>query len=213
MSQEKKYKILKNETLEHNGRTLYRIQAIKDFAYIEAGEKGGWVEGYHNLSQEGSCWVYNEAKVYDNAVVLDDVEVINKAEIYGNAKVFGKHWVLGNTKIYGDAEFSGDVLLFCNAQVDGFTLNHEGKKIITNVIIEKDIDCIAFRNNQYRDSFSYIIPDKKWKESTLRCTPYFTGEELIKQAYEKSEISGKICEAYVKFIENMESKEKELSKC
>ena len=51
------------------GRTLYRIRALKDFelldgTIIHAGDLGGWIEKEDNLSQEGSAWVYGNARVY-----------------------------------------------------------------------------------------------------------------------------------------------------
>ena len=39
----KKYKLTK-EKKEYFGRTLYRIQALKDFGNVEKGDKEGWLE-------------------------------------------------------------------------------------------------------------------------------------------------------------------------
>lgn len=50
-----KYTILKDVTTEYTHRTLYRIQALKDFNNVKAGDVGGWIESYHNLSQENDC--------------------------------------------------------------------------------------------------------------------------------------------------------------
>ena len=41
---EKKYKLLKNDTVTVIGRTLYRIEALRDFANVRKGDKGGYVE-------------------------------------------------------------------------------------------------------------------------------------------------------------------------
>ena len=54
---------LTNETKIVNGITLHRIRRLHD------DQVGGWVAGEHNLSQEGECWVGNDAQVYDNARV------------------------------------------------------------------------------------------------------------------------------------------------
>ncbi len=43
MQEEKKYQ-LTDETQNYYGKTLYRIQALKDFGDVKAGDKGGWVE-------------------------------------------------------------------------------------------------------------------------------------------------------------------------
>ena len=59
----KKYK-LTDETTNLLGRTLYRIEALKDFGDVKEGDKGGYVENHSNLSQYGNCWIYDTAKVY-----------------------------------------------------------------------------------------------------------------------------------------------------
>lgn len=86
-----KYK-LTDEKIKYYGRTLYRIQALKDFGDVKVSDLGGWIESERNLSQEGNCWVYDEAKVFDNA------------EVFGGAKIFGKAEVFGNACLYGNAE-------------------------------------------------------------------------------------------------------------
>ena len=77
-----KYK-LTDETIRHGGRTLYRIQALKDFGDVKAGDLGGYVESGGNLSQDGNCWVYDGAKVFDNALVYED------ARVFGNGSILG----------------------------------------------------------------------------------------------------------------------------
>ena len=59
----KKYK-LTSETKEWCGITLHRIEYLKDFADVEKGKKGGWVEKEENLSQEGNARVSGNAWVY-----------------------------------------------------------------------------------------------------------------------------------------------------
>ena len=71
---EKKYK-LTEETTNMGNRTLYRIEALRDFSDVKKGNKGGFVEKEDNLSQSGDCWIYGDAKVYNNALVRDDAKV------------------------------------------------------------------------------------------------------------------------------------------
>ena len=95
-----KYKITK-EKKEVYGRTLYQIEAIKDFGDVEKGEKGGWIEKEKNLSQEGNAWVFGNAWVYGNARVYDNARVYGDAEVYGNAWVSGDAWVYDKLKLVG----------------------------------------------------------------------------------------------------------------
>lgn len=46
---------LTDECLNFGNRKLCRIEALKDFANIIKGQKGGFVESDKNLSQEGNC--------------------------------------------------------------------------------------------------------------------------------------------------------------
>ena len=90
---EKKYRLLEDDTITVSGRTLYRIEALKDFANVKKGEKGGYIESENNLSHIGNCWVFGTAWVSDNARVSDN------AWVYGNARVFGNAYILGNAQI------------------------------------------------------------------------------------------------------------------
>ena len=84
---EKKYK-LTDETIEVEGKVLYRIEALKDFCEIKKGDKGGFIESDDNLSHEGNAWVYDDACVYDNALVTDDACVSDNARVYDNDWVY-----------------------------------------------------------------------------------------------------------------------------
>lgn len=96
--------------IEHEGRTLYRIEALKDFGLISKGTLGGYVEGTHNLSQYGTCWIHNNAKVYGGARVTGCAVVQQNAIICGNVAVGG------NTSIFGNAVISDkrDYIVFKN---------------------------------------------------------------------------------------------------
>lgn len=98
METTKKYRLLENEAIEVNGKTLYRIEALRAFSNVKKGDKGGFVESEKNLSHKGNCWIYDDAKAYDNA------------RICGNAEVYG------NIIVWGDAEIksSRDYIVFKN---------------------------------------------------------------------------------------------------
>ena len=83
----KKYEMIK----EGN---FYRIKALKDFSDVKKGDLGGLIEKESNLSHNGNCWIYNNARVYGNARVLYNAKVrgyvmINDdVEIYDNVRIF-----------------------------------------------------------------------------------------------------------------------------
>lgn len=93
--------------------TLHRIRAVANFADIETGELGGWIEKRENLSDEGNAWVYGNARVHGNARVYGNARVHGDAEVHGNARVYGDARVHGNARVRGDAEVfsTGHVLV------------------------------------------------------------------------------------------------------
>src|SRR5574344_303624 len=97
----KKYK-LSNITMKFEGRTLYRVIALKDFADVRKGELGGWVESENNLSQEGDCWVYDEAKCLDNSRMYDDSMIFDDSIMFDNSKMFGGSAMFDNSKMFGN---------------------------------------------------------------------------------------------------------------
>jgi hypothetical protein len=120
---------------------LYRIRALKDFGDVKAGDLGGYIEKEENLSQEGNCWVSDEARVYDNAKVsgnarvYNDAKVFGNAQIYDNAGVFDDAEVYGNAKIYGKTEVSesaevfGEAEIFGKAQIYGYAQVYGNAKV------------------------------------------------------------------------------------
>ena len=111
-----KYKLTK-ETKDINGVKIYRIEALKSFAGVDKGDKGGWIENKENLSQEGNAWVSGDAWVYGNAQVSGNARVSGNAQVYGNAQVSGNAWVYGNAQVSGNAWVSGNAQVSGDAQV------------------------------------------------------------------------------------------------
>lgn len=101
-----KYKLLKNDFITRDGVKLYRIQALKDFNYVKAGDIGGYVESESNLSQHGNCWVYNYAIVRDNAYICDNARIYDDTRITDKARISGKSCISGDMYIGGYARIT-----------------------------------------------------------------------------------------------------------
>lgn len=52
------------------GKKLYRIEALKDFGDVKAGDLGGYIESEDNLSRDGNAWVGANTLVGGNAWVI-----------------------------------------------------------------------------------------------------------------------------------------------
>ncbi|ACS51506.1 phage related protein [Bartonella grahamii as4aup] len=118
MLMQKKF-ALTNETRVFGNHTLYRIQALKDFADIKAGTLGGFIEKESNLSHDGNCWVYDEALVFKNGHVYENARVFGKAIIYDNAYVYD------NARVYENARIANNVHVFENANIHGIAVIRE----------------------------------------------------------------------------------------
>src|SRR5260363_164836 len=115
----KKYELLKEDCIEHDGRTLYRIRALRDFEYVGTGQLGGYIEKEENLSHEGKAWVFDDARVFDAALVFGNARVFSGTQVYGNARVYDNAWVFGNARVYDNAQISGEAWVSDNARVFG----------------------------------------------------------------------------------------------
>ena len=224
---EKKYK-LTEETISVDGRTLYRIEALKDFNDVKKGDKGGFIENENNLTQYGKCWVYDnaevsgyaivhnnatvrgnakvrgnaiiheDAKVYGDAKVSGNAMVFDNAEIYDNAEVYSGTMVYENAKIYGNAKVSGIAAVFGDAEVCGKAEVCDHAEIRGNAIVANDSDYIVFKN--WWSSGRYFTWTKSNNMWKVGCF-YGSGRQLINKAYMDSELSGTEYERIVRYIE------------
>ena len=224
---EKKYK-LTEETINVDGRTLYRIEALTYFGDVKQGDKGGFIENENNLTQYGKCWVYDnaevsgyamvhnnatvsgnakvsgnaiiheDAKVYGDAKVCCDAMVFGNARVYGNAKVHGDAMVYENAKIYGNAKVSGNAAVFGDAEVCGKAEVCDKAIICGNAIVANDSDYIVFKN--WWSSGRYFTWTKSNNMWKVGCF-YGSGKQLINKAYMDSELSGNEYERVVGYID------------
>lgn len=108
----------KFDLIEQKGTNLKRIIALKDFSVadrrVQIDDIGGWVEGEENLSQEGNCWIFDEAVVKDNARVKDNAAIADNVKVFDNAIVQEEAWVFDNVLIFGDAVVGKTSTLYGN---------------------------------------------------------------------------------------------------
>ena len=115
---ERKYIFTEDEMVLHR-RILHRIQAAKNFGNVKTGDIGGWIEREENLSHEGTCWIYDDAKAYDDSRILSQAKLRGNARILHNAIVEDKAVISGDAKIYGKAHIFGMAAIFERASVCG----------------------------------------------------------------------------------------------
>ena len=137
----KKYELIKETETIFMGREVFRVKALKNFGNVKAGDVGGWVCSENNLSQEGDCWIYDDAKcldnakMFDNAVMFgnakmfDNARILNNSIMCDNAKILNNSIMCDNAKISGNARMSGNSMMFDNAYM------FEKARLINNSIM------------------------------------------------------------------------------
>ena len=190
----KKYKLTEESINPLSSIRLYRIEALKDFADVKKGDKGGFVESRDNLSQYGDCWVY------DNATVSGNAEVYGNAKVFGDAMVYGYAKVYGNAQVYGNAAVSDNAQVFGDAEVYGRARVYGHAKVCHNAKVSSADDYIVFKNwwssGRY---FTWTRSNNMWKVGCF----YGTGKELVDKAYKDSELSGREYKRVVDYVNSI----------
>lgn len=154
----KKYGILKDYYKRDDDKTVHRIIALKSFkgpygTIIHKGTLGGWVEGYHNLSQDGSCWIYNEGICRDSAAVYDNAAVTGSAKVTDYASVLNSASIGDNARLRGYANISGNAEIFGNANICSAEIT-DNSIVCGNIVITNDAKITGkshIRENAYID--------------------------------------------------------------
>lgn len=82
---------------------LHRIRALIDVnEKVPKGSIGGYVRNEKNLSQEGTCWIY------DQAVCCEQAKVEQEAGLYDGAMVCGYSLITGDAVMYDRAVADGN---------------------------------------------------------------------------------------------------------
>ena len=183
----KKYRLTENQ-IKRGEKILYQIEALKDFGMVKAGDLGGYIESEENLSQDNDAWVSGNAWVVSNARVSGNAWVDGNAQVSGAAQVSGNAWVYGYARVSGAAQVSGNAWVYGNAQVSG------------DAEVKSREDYIVFKNwwssARY---FTWTRSNNMWKVGCF----FGTGKELIKEAYNDSDISGREYERIVRYVEEI----------
>lgn len=172
---EKKYE-LTDEFLLFRGIKLFRIRSLKRFDNVEKGDFGGYVESEINLSQEGNCWVYDNAKIFHNARVYENAKAFCNAEVYENARIFGhaeiheKATITNDAMVYGNAEVHDKAQVVGSARICGNTCMRGFSKVSGNVFINGEVnmkDDSAIHGNISIDSNNeiYLIDNAVIKDN------------------------------------------------
>lgn len=181
-----KYKIT-NESMEYNGYLLWRIECLK------TRRKGGWVESELNLSQTGSSWIADNAKVYGEAAILDNAVVSGNAEVFGAARITAEAQVYGNAvvsdyaivtasaQVYDEASVEDSAQIYGNATICGNALVSSYAKVYDYASVEGSAqiyDNVHVYGHATIKDRAYLYKDAHVKGNTIVSNNERVGENL-----------------------------------
>jgi len=73
---QRKYELIPTRHFTPEGKPLWQLRALIDFARVKAGDLGGLIEGEHNLPHDGLAWVYPGAVLHGDGYVSDGTPII-----------------------------------------------------------------------------------------------------------------------------------------
>jgi len=195
-----KYKLTNETTVLPNGKVLYRIQALKDFGSVKKGDLGGWIESEKNLSQDGSCWVFDQARVFGQALIFGQAQVFGEACISGEALLIHGRWTDQPCVIHGTQHIvkhiaPRTIAIGCKHHPIAYWQSHyknigkirnytpeqwEEYKLYIDLIAQRDRDLFpevsdkGFVNNkrEKRKKLRYIKGDNKMRKYRLKLEGY-----------------------------------------
>ena len=131
----KKFELDYTSQTTYQGRTLYRIKALKTFTttsgdIIHKGDLGGYVQSEANLDQNDNSWIFKGAMAIDDSRVKDDAQLHNDALIKDKAIIKDQASAHNNVTIADHARVSERAVLTRNAQITGHAVV-QGKAFVT----------------------------------------------------------------------------------
>ena len=180
----KKYELIKGSKTRFLEREIYRIRALKDFNNVKAGDIGGWVCSENNLSQEGDCWIYNEAKCLDEARMFNNARMYDTSSMFDNARMYHYARMYDNTMMYDNARMYDNAvmcdnsimfgnsmmfdntimfnnsLMFDNSKMYGNARMRDNAKMYDKVILDKDKLLYGSINKSYKKIFQHHCKNK-----------------------------------------------------
>ena len=155
----KKYILEKHMSIQLCGHTLYRIRALTAFGFhgftwpaVHIGDLGGYVESEANLSQDGPCWVADDARVLEGAYICGGAVVSDKAivhgesvvkdiaRVHGNAGIAGRAVIAEAAEVYGHASVQDLAIVRGRSRVCGEAHITGTAMIEENVVVDSDHD-------------------------------------------------------------------------
>lgn len=193
---------LTNISIEFGERTLYRIRALKDFADVKKGDLGGWVSSENNLSQEGNCWIYNEAKCMDNAKMYNNSTMHDYSEMRGNSTMHDCSEMHDNSKKCDNSEMHNCSEMHNNSIMFGHSKMYGNSMMCGNSTMYDDSkmfdDSAMYDCSEMYGSSVMFDNSEMYGESEMHDNSVMYGDSVLK---DKEKLYGELISKVDKFID------------
>ena len=146
---------------------------------MKVGDVGGFVESEWNLSQEGNCWIYDDAKCMDSASVCDNAKMYNRScmcdnsrmydnsimfnnsvmydysIMYDNSEMYGNSIMFNNTRMYNNSIMCNNSIMYNNSKMFDNSSLHGNAKISDSAILKDDDSLYGKINKSFKKIFQY----------------------------------------------------------
>lgn len=187
---------LTNITMKFQGRTLYRIRALKDFYDVKKGDLGGWVSNENNLSQEDNCWIYDDAKCMDNSKMYDNSTMHGCSKMYDNSAMHGHSEMYDLSKMYDDSTLYDYSTMYDNSEMHDSSEMHGNSTMYDNSLM---FDDSALYDNSTMYGNSAMFDDSEMHgESEMHGYSRMCGDSMLK---DEEKLYGELISKVDKFID------------
>ena len=180
---------LTDEAMVHNGIKFRRIRAITSFSDVQEGDLGGWIEHEDNLSHDGNCWVYDEAKVSLLAKVLCDARVMGFAMVTYRAVVTDSSVVKDNSLVNGAAYVCERALIQDNALIGGSAIIAEDSVVGGKMFVGGDAMLYA-NASVFKHGDIMTVSNMGKKQKTMTAFRNSDGDIMVSVDYIMDSIDG-----------------------
>ena len=175
---------LTNISMEFGIKTLYKIRALKNFSDVKKGDLGGWVSSENNLSQEGNCWIYDEAKCMDNARMYDDSCMYNYSEMYDSSRMHGDSKMYDSSEMHDSSTMYGNSIMYGNSMMCGYSKMFDNTEMFDDsAMYEYSVMngySIMFGNSELYDDSEMHGRSRMYGDSILKDEEKLYGELISK---------------------------------
>ena len=130
-----KYRIIKEAPFLRYGVELFKIVALEDIPEhgVKKYQNGGWIGESAQLSQEGSCWIEENAYVYGTSVIEDDALVGENCEVV-DSTIAGKAILQNGARVTEHSLVAGNALVSDFSRVENSAVI-DNARVINNSCI------------------------------------------------------------------------------